>query len=62
MIFLALFPKPRPVLLNKMLYYFISDPPSVFVSPENVTVNESTDVLMFCQFDANPAILSSVQW
>jgi hypothetical protein len=45
-----------------MLYYFISDPPSVFVSPENVTVNESTDVLLFCQFDANPAILSSVQW
>ncbi|XP_059487909.1 uncharacterized protein LOC132203822 isoform X10 [Neocloeon triangulifer] len=37
-------------------------PPSVFVSPENVTVNESTDVLLFCQFDANPAVLNSVQW
>ncbi|CAB3363001.1 Hypothetical predicted protein [Cloeon dipterum] len=37
-------------------------PPSVFVSPENVTVNESTDVLLFCQFVANPSVLNSAQW
>ncbi|XP_075211633.1 neuromusculin isoform X7 [Lycorma delicatula] len=37
-------------------------PPIVTVSPENVTVNESTDILLFCQYEANPATLQSVKW
>ncbi|KAG7159602.1 Titin-like 13, partial [Homarus americanus] len=38
------------------------DAPIVRVSPENVTVNESMDVLIFCQYSANPAKLSYVYW
>lgn len=34
----------------------------VGVSPENVTVNETMDVLIFCTYDANPVTLTSVQW
>lgn len=34
----------------------------VAVSPENVTVNETMDVLIFCTYDANPVTLTSVQW
>jgi len=40
----------------------ISVPPTVLVSPENITVNESMDVLIFCTYDANPIILTAVQW
>ncbi|KAF4519678.1 hypothetical protein B566_EDAN003928, partial [Ephemera danica] len=36
-------------------------PPIVTVNPENVTVNESTDILLFCHCDANPAVLKTVQ-
>ena len=32
------------------------------VSPENITVNESMDVLIFCTYDANPILLTAVQW
>lgn len=38
------------------------DAPMVAVSPENVTVNETMDVLIFCTYDANPVTLTSVQW
>ena len=38
------------------------DGPAVLVSPENITVNESMDVLIFCTYDANPVNLISVQW
>ncbi len=40
----------------------ILDAPMVAVSPENVTVNETMDVLIFCTYDANPVTLTSVQW
>lgn len=30
--------------------------------PENITVNETVDFLLFCEYDANPASLVSVKW
>lgn len=36
--------------------------PIVRVSPENITVNESMDVLIFCQYSANPTELTHVYW
>ncbi|XP_042874812.1 hemicentin-1-like isoform X7 [Penaeus japonicus] len=36
--------------------------PVVRVSPENITVNESMDILVFCQYDANPPELTHVYW
>lgn len=47
----------RDTLTLEVLY-----PPIVTVSPENVTVNESTDVLLFCSYEANPNSLESVSW
>lgn len=38
------------------------DAPAVVVSPENITVNESMDVLIFCTYDSNPISLTAVQW
>lgn len=32
------------------------------MSPDNITVNESTDFLVFCNYDANPASIVSVKW
>lgn len=32
------------------------------MSPENITVNESMDVLIFCTHDSNPIGLTSVKW
>jgi hypothetical protein len=40
----------------------VSDPPIVSVSPENVTVNESTDIVLLCSYEANPNTLESVSW
>ncbi|XP_021920979.1 uncharacterized protein LOC110830403 [Zootermopsis nevadensis] len=37
-------------------------PPIVSVTPENVTVNESTDIFLFCSYEANPNTLESVSW
>lgn len=34
----------------------------MYVSPENITVNESMDVLIFCTHDSNPIGLTSVTW
>ncbi|XP_063885393.1 B-cell receptor CD22-like isoform X4 [Scylla paramamosain] len=36
--------------------------PIVKVRPENLTVNESMDVLIFCQYSANPSQLTHVHW
>ena len=41
-------------------YSFFVDAPVVAVSPENITVNESMDVLIFCTYEANPISLLSV--
>lgn len=37
-------------------------PPVVSVRPDNVTVNETQDFLLFCEYDANPASLVRVTW
>lgn len=46
------------------LIYFVppSVAPSVRVSPSNITVNESMDVLVRCEYDANPQQLIYVLW
>ncbi|XP_035702985.1 uncharacterized protein LOC110843952 isoform X6 [Folsomia candida] len=36
--------------------------PVVDVTPANVTVNETSDILIFCEVDANPPELISVRW
>lgn len=38
------------------------DPPVVIVKPDNLTINESGEFLLFCEYDANPASLASVRW
>lgn len=43
-------------------FVYVTDPPIVSVSPENVTVNETTDVFLFCSYEANPNALESVSW
>ncbi|KAK6619009.1 hypothetical protein RUM44_003391 [Polyplax serrata] len=37
-------------------------PPIVTVSPMNITVNETTDILLYCSHEANPMELKSVKW
>jgi hypothetical protein len=34
----------------------------VIVKPDNLTINETGEFLLFCQYDANPASLASVRW
>lgn len=38
------------------------DPPVVIVKPDNMTINETGEFLLFCEYDANPASLASVRW
>lgn len=38
------------------------DPPVVSVKPDNLTINETGEFLLFCEYDANPASLASVRW
>ncbi|OAD61864.1 B-cell receptor CD22 [Eufriesea mexicana] len=38
------------------------DPPIVTVKPENITVNETDDFIVFCDYNANPASLIKVVW
>ncbi|KAL7033530.1 hypothetical protein ACKWTF_007630 [Chironomus riparius] len=37
-------------------------PPLVVVKPDNFTVNETGEFLLFCEYDANPVSLQSVRW
>ncbi|XP_076393663.1 neuromusculin isoform X6 [Megachile rotundata] len=37
-------------------------PPIVTMQPENVTVNETEDFIIFCDYEANPASLTKVIW
>lgn len=39
-----------------------TDPPVVRVGAENITVNETQDFLLKCDYEANPASLESVKW
>lgn len=55
--------------INRIIIYiciiiFISftDAPIVTLHPSNITVNESEDFVMICNYDANPAGLTAVKW
>jgi hypothetical protein len=37
-------------------------PPVVTVKPENITLNETDDFLLFCEYEANPNSLETVRW
>ncbi|XP_078046874.1 neuromusculin [Augochlora pura] len=37
-------------------------PPTVRMRPQNITVNETEDILIFCDYEANPATLTNVTW
>ncbi|XP_067209557.1 hemicentin-2 isoform X9 [Linepithema humile] len=37
-------------------------PPIINMKPHNITVNESNDFLIFCDYEANPASLNKVTW
>ncbi|XP_031788316.1 hemicentin-1 isoform X2 [Nasonia vitripennis] len=37
-------------------------PPIVRMNPSNITVNETEDFQLFCDYEANPATLTSVVW
>ncbi|XP_048512815.1 titin isoform X2 [Athalia rosae] len=50
--------KPMKETITLEVYY----PPIVTVSPENVTVNESQDIRLFCAYIANPATLLKAKW
>merc|ERR1740128_97704 len=50
----------NPIQQSQQLHVHYA--PVVRVSPQNITVNESMDVLIFCTWDANPPTLTSVQW
>lgn len=32
------------------------------MQPENITVNETEDFIVFCDYEANPASLTEVIW
>lgn len=52
------------VIISFLARLFLShaDPPVVTVSPTNVTVNESSDILIECDVIANPPELLAVRW
>lgn len=49
------------ICLPSPLFPF-QDPPVVIVKPDNLTINETGEFLLFCEYDANPASLASVRW
>lgn len=44
------------------IYRSHTDPPVVIVKPDNLTINETGEFLLFCEYDANPASLISIRW
>uniref|UniRef100_A0A0A9Y155 Hemicentin-1 n=4 Tax=Lygus hesperus TaxID=30085 RepID=A0A0A9Y155_LYGHE len=52
----------REVPLREMIKLEVLYPPLVWVVPDNITVNESTDVLMFCSYESNPSSILDVKW
>ncbi|XP_037031703.1 hemicentin-2 isoform X5 [Bradysia coprophila] len=48
--------------LHDTLSLEVMYPPVVNVKPENITVNETGEFLLFCEYEANPASLKSVRW
>lgn len=45
-----------------MYFEYSTDPPIVSMHPTNITVNETEEVVMICNYKANPATLTSVKW
>ncbi|KAF6214764.1 hypothetical protein GE061_009507 [Apolygus lucorum] len=52
----------REVPLRESIKLEVLYPPLVWVVPDNITVNESTDVLMFCSYESNPSSILDVKW
>ncbi|KAL1401074.1 hypothetical protein pipiens_006909 [Culex pipiens pipiens] len=48
--------------LHDTLVLEVMYPPVVSVKPDNITVNETQDFLVFCEYEANPASLEIVRW
>lgn len=48
--------------LNQFTFSSLTDPPRVYVKPDEFTVNETGEFLLFCEYDANPVSLQSVRW
>ncbi|GAB0099475.1 Immunoglobulin [Sergentomyia squamirostris] len=48
--------------IHETLVLEVMYPPVVTVKPDNITVNETEDFLLFCEYEANPATLESVRW
>ncbi|KAK2579264.1 hypothetical protein KPH14_008224 [Odynerus spinipes] len=47
----------KEVITIEVLY-----PPIITMKPLNLTVNETEDILIFCDYEANPASLTKVTW
>lgn len=45
-----------------MIFSYKTDPPVVSVQARNVTVNETGEFELDCDYDANPQKLNSVKW
>uniref|UniRef100_A0A1B0GL67 Ig-like domain-containing protein n=2 Tax=Lutzomyia longipalpis TaxID=7200 RepID=A0A1B0GL67_LUTLO len=48
--------------IHETLVLEVMYPPVVTVKPDNITINETEDFLLFCEYEANPASLESVRW
>jgi len=48
--------------LNIIFFSSTTDPPVVKVSPSAITANTSEIVLLNCEYFANPASLTQVEW
>jgi len=43
-------------------FSYVADSPIIKIKPNNITVNETDDFLIFCDYEANPATLLKVTW
>lgn len=51
----------RRVNLYEMRY-FVADPPIITITPEQITVNETEDVLLSCDYEAHPKLMGPGAW
>ncbi|XP_024944422.1 hemicentin-1 isoform X13 [Cephus cinctus] len=51
-----------PRRLEKTTTITVHYPPIVKLNPKNITVNETEDFLMFCNYRANPSSLKKITW
>jgi len=45
-----------------IVFFYVADSPIIKMKPNNITVNETDDFLIFCDYEANPATLLKVTW